>query len=196
MPGIPSELYNPLCEALLDCGPFGDDRQIRDIFVHSKLQPFQRGLPQATDPAARARAVIAYLSERYRADTKENALVFLLRVLSEGIDAADECHARLAELADALGYWLQRGSLPYLPVYVKPLSRLRQLITRHLNDSELRTLCFDLEVDYDSLLGEGKADKARELIAYLDRRGRIADLLKIGKLSRPDILWDDVLGKE
>jgi Effector-associated domain 7 len=42
------------------------------------------------------------------------------------------------------------------------------------NDSELRTLCFNLGVDYDVLQGSGKSDKARELIIYLDRRNGIS----------------------
>ena len=56
------------------------------------------------------------------------------------------------------------------------LVRLRQILTEHFDDGELRTLCFDLRIDYQSLPGEGKADKARELVAYCDRHERIAEL--------------------
>jgi tetratricopeptide (TPR) repeat protein len=56
------------------------------------------------------------------------------------------------------------------------LVRLRQTLTGLFDDGELRTLCFDLGIDYQSLPGEGKADKARELVAYCDRHGRIAEL--------------------
>ena len=52
---------------------------------------------------------------------------------------------------------------------------------------------FDLAIRYDDLPGEGAADKARELVAYLDRRGRIPQLIRIGKRQRPDIPWDDIL---
>jgi hypothetical protein len=71
----------------------------------------------------------------------------------------------------------------------KYLTRLRQTLATRLDDSELRTLCFDLGIDYADLPGEGRADKARELIAYLDRRDRIPDLLSVGHQLRPDILW-------
>jgi len=74
-----------------------------------------------------------------------------------------------------------------------PLSdrnRLRRTLSTYFNEEELRTLCFDLDVRYDNLPGEGAAGKARELIAYLERHGRVNDLLQVGRLQRPDVPWD------
>lgn len=71
------------------------------------------------------------------------------------------------------------------------LTKLRQLLTAHFDEEELRTLCFDLGVDLDDLKGEGKAGKARELVAYLERRGRISELAAIGKRMRPHVDWED-----
>ncbi len=73
------------------------------------------------------------------------------------------------------------------------LVELRQLLASRFSLGELRNLCFDLEVDYEDLPGEGKAEKARELVGYLERRNRIADLLQVGRNLRPDVAWDDVL---
>jgi hypothetical protein len=56
------------------------------------------------------------------------------------------------------------------------LPQLRDFIVAHFNDNELRDLCFDLGIDYESLPGEGKAAKARELTAYCQRRDRLAEL--------------------
>jgi hypothetical protein len=69
---------------------------------------------------------------------------------------------------------------------------LRQILTSRFDAGELRTLCFDLGVDYDSLLGEGKANKARELIAYVERRDLIPELVRAGRRLRLDIPWDDI----
>lgn len=69
--------------------------------------------------------------------------------------------------------------------------KLRAILTTRFNDSELRTLCFDLAVDYDSLPGQGLEDKARELIAHRERRGRIAELASRVRELRPDIAWDE-----
>ena len=69
------------------------------------------------------------------------------------------------------------------------LTGLRRILDEHFNDGELRTLCFDLDVDYDDLPGTAKADKARELINYLKRRKDIPHLVRVGKQQRPDISW-------
>jgi DNA repair exonuclease SbcCD ATPase subunit len=71
------------------------------------------------------------------------------------------------------------------------LTRLRQVLTTRLDAGELRTLCFDLGMDYDDLPGAGKASRARELVGYLARRDRIADLIRVGKRLRPDIPWPE-----
>lgn len=52
---------------------------------------------------------------------------------------------------------------------------------------ELRTLCFDLQVDFDDLRGEGKTARARELIAYMDRHKRIKELVAEIVTQRPDV---------
>jgi hypothetical protein len=69
------------------------------------------------------------------------------------------------------------------------LSRLRQILVERFSDGELRTLCFDLGVDYDILPGDNKADKARELVAYLDHRGQSERIAVAGRRLRSDIDW-------
>lgn len=73
------------------------------------------------------------------------------------------------------------------------LVQLLRVLVDRFDENELRTLCFHLRVDYDSLRGEGKSDNARELILFLERRDRISEFLKIGKQMRPDIPWDSIL---
>lgn len=66
---------------------------------------------------------------------------------------------------------------------------LRKALAETFNESELRTLCFDLGVDYDGLPGEGKADKARELVGHFWRRGHLMSLLQMVESLRPDTRW-------
>jgi len=73
------------------------------------------------------------------------------------------------------------------------LTQLLQVLDKHLNEDELKTLCFHLDVDYDDLPSEGKANKARELIEYLGRRDRILELVQTGKRLRRDIPWPEVV---
>ncbi|MBN1179297.1 MAG: hypothetical protein JXD18_08805 [Anaerolineae bacterium] len=70
-----------------------------------------------------------------------------------------------------------------------PLSSvdLRRVLANLFDQEELRTLCFDLEVDYDSLRGEGHAAKARELVALAERFGRLAELEAALRRERPNL---------
>jgi hypothetical protein len=70
--------------------------------------------------------------------------------------------------------------------------QLRIQIDRHLDLEELRTLCFDLGVDYDSLRGEGKAAKIRELIALLRRNNRVPQLIVALNVIRPHVQWNAI----
>jgi hypothetical protein len=92
---------------------------------------------------------------------------------------------KLSASAQAAAAASERG--PLQPSY---RTTLRQRLSAHFDEGELRTLCFDLGIAYDDLPGEGKADKARELVAYLERHGRIPELVAIGRRLRPDVPWN------
>lgn len=64
-----------------------------------------------------------------------------------------------------------------------------QVLYERFNLSELKTLCFNLDVAYEDLGGSGKSGKVRELIQYLERRNRLADLEAAVRAQRPDIAW-------
>ncbi|MCI0393335.1 MAG: NACHT domain-containing protein [Chloroflexi bacterium] len=66
---------------------------------------------------------------------------------------------------------------------------LRELIVEHFSRGELVTLCADLGMDYDDLPGASKPEKIRELIAYMERRGRLSDLFDQLSRSRPQVNW-------
>ncbi len=70
-------------------------------------------------------------------------------------------------------------------------NQLRQILATRFDTSDLRTLCFELDVEYGNLPGRSKAEKEQELIVYLERRNRLSDLAKVGRRLRPDIPWGD-----
>lgn len=72
------------------------------------------------------------------------------------------------------------------------VSQLSRNICNHFNVSELRNLCFDLNVDYDVFPGRDKREKANEIIRYFGRRGLILDLLNVLQIKRPHFTWDIV----
>jgi hypothetical protein len=67
------------------------------------------------------------------------------------------------------------------------LVALRQILSSLFDQEELRDLAFDLAVDYDSLPGAAKKDKARELVAFCRRHGRLDELKRAVLLRRPGV---------
>ena len=51
-----------------------------------------------------------------------------------------------------------------------------KLIVEKFNLAEIQELCFDLAIDFEDLGGSGKRGKARELVTYVERRGRLEEL--------------------
>jgi hypothetical protein len=68
-------------------------------------------------------------------------------------------------------------------------AQLRHLLNEYFSERELREICFDLDVPYDELGGRGKGENVMELIGYLERRDRLAELLGLGQQLRPNISW-------
>lgn len=63
--------------------------------------------------------------------------------------------------------------------------KLLDFLSAYFNLEDLKTLCFRLDVDYDHLGGEGQIGKARELIRYLQKRGRLNELQTVLASERP-----------
>ncbi len=70
-------------------------------------------------------------------------------------------------------------------------ARLLRNLEAYFDEEELRSLCFDLGVKYDSLPAQGAAGKARELVALLDRTGRLHELVELCHQLRPAVAWGD-----
>lgn len=72
----------------------------------------------------------------------------------------------------------------------RPLYNLYKTIQERFSEEELHTLCFAFGIDYEDLIGSGKSAKIIQLLHYLERRGRIAEFVEVGKQERPDIAWE------
>ena len=98
---ITPTLHKRLCETLRRCDPFGSDEALRSIFISRGLSAWHDSLPDANSPHDRVLKTIDFLRDKYTAD-QENALVLLLRALSEYMNYNDARHQSLRELADEL----------------------------------------------------------------------------------------------
>ena len=77
--------------------------------------------------------------------------------------------------------------------HTERLAQLLENLVLCFDLEELRTLCFDLDVDFDSLRGEGKEGQARELVALCDRTDRLPDLIAACAKRRPRVDWSAIL---
>ncbi|NIV98293.1 hypothetical protein GWN26_03735 [Candidatus Saccharibacteria bacterium] len=57
------------------------------------------------------------------------------------------------------------------------------------SEEELRSLCFDLGIDYEELGGRSKSVKVLELIGFMQRRARLDELVFLARELRPDASW-------
>jgi nucleoside phosphorylase len=95
------DLYYRLRQTLLDCGPFDSDRQLRAVFAHPDLRPWQKSLPQTGSMTERVDEVLDQLLET-RTSNGKRLLAILLRVMSARLDPAMACYHRLTGLANEI----------------------------------------------------------------------------------------------
>ena len=71
------------------------------------------------------------------------------------------------------------------PTQNKELARLKEQLDKFYNLSELRTICFDLKIDYDKLAGDEKAGKIDPLVAYVAQSEQVEELTAYIYRTRP-----------
>jgi hypothetical protein len=67
-------------------------------------------------------------------------------------------------------------------------TQVHQALDLCFSAEELRTLCFELRLDYDDLPARGKTAKARELVAHHERCGTLDQLVDLVRARRPQAL--------
>ncbi len=68
--------------------------------------------------------------------------------------------------------------------------QLRNILADYFSLGELRSLSFDLGIDYENLEGGSKPGKALALVTYAQRHGRYADLVNAVRQARPRLNLD------
>lgn len=73
-----------------------------------------------------------------------------------------------------------------LPSTRSLLTAIRLALTDLFDESELQNIFFDLGIDYDTVAGETKTDKARGLVQHMDHLKRLPDLVTQLDRYRPE----------
>lgn len=76
-----------------------------------------------------------------------------------------------------------------LPSNRNSLLTLRDNLNTYFSLSEIRTLCFDLGIDYEDLGGDSKNDKVMNLVQFMQRHGRLQELEDLVRQERPYASW-------
>lgn len=71
------------------------------------------------------------------------------------------------------------------------LNALFLQVRDYFDESDMRTVCFRLGMNYDDLGGRGRAANIRELLIYLAQNGNLPDLIDICRRDRPAVDWPD-----
>ncbi len=72
------------------------------------------------------------------------------------------------------------------------LSTLHKQVDRYFSFSEVKTLCFNLGVDYENIPGDGRSAFIRNLIISLAKQNRLPELINLVRQERPFVDWQDV----
>lgn len=64
-------------------------------------------------------------------------------------------------------------------------TQLHQFLDAHFDREEFRQLCFELGIKFDNLRGETLTNQAMELVLYMERNGRLAELTTKLQQLRP-----------
>lgn len=87
---------------------------------------------------------------------------------------------------------------PVLPTALEnsEMVGLHEVIVDYFSEQELRTLCFNLNVDYDDLPFSGRSNKARELVGLFTRNNALHKLREAIEQERPFVSWNNEIEKQ
>lgn len=99
---LPPDLEQKLRKTLLRCGPFAGDRELRAVFVDTRIARWRDDIPDNTP--SRGKRVSLFIESLcdQRDSAGNNALALVLHVLAERTAPGDSCRRELADLGSAI----------------------------------------------------------------------------------------------
>lgn len=173
--------------------------ELADARIDQRQISVLKGLLQ---PQHGAKSLIAYYWQHF-SDQEQDYLHLAASdagsdMMSEGVDDTKNTLLSLGLLEEHDGQCQVSGELVRRCLLdlsdrtqrlMPDLQSLQAELALHYNMAELETLCFDLGVDWDDIVGLDKASKTRNLIGYFYRRDALQRLLKMLKSQRPTVDW-------
>ncbi len=116
-------------------------------------------------------------------------------IVEEIVDVVQETHSDGAASITSEAIQTQKGFFPDTPLQKSMgsphnvLIALRENLNAYYSESELRSLCLDLGIEYENLGGRSKPEKVLDLIGFMQRRGRLEQLVDLVRQQRPHSSW-------
>ncbi len=113
-------------------------------------------------------------------------------IVEEIADVVQEAHTDGAASITSETMQTQKGFYQDTPLQKSVSSpqnvliALRENLNSFYSESELRSLCLDLGVEYEVLGGRNKPEKVLDLIGFMQRRGRLEQLVDLVRQQRPN----------
>lgn len=112
-----------------------------------------------------------------------------LEVLSGIVMALDGNPSQIIEVIQA-NFPKRRGPISAKDSIRTQRKRLRENMIAFFSLSELKDICFDMEIDYEILPDhDNKPGFVRELLGFTGRIGRLNELVQVCQAERPSIEW-------
>ncbi|MCI0396948.1 MAG: SAVED domain-containing protein [Chloroflexi bacterium] len=124
-----------------------------------------------------------------------------LQLASEGLSLIKQLNDKQTTLVSAtaacqrlhrgpqLAAYLVASRQPFDEADYTTLVELVQKMRDYFDDTELDDLCFQLGIDHEELGSKNKGEKARDLVTYVQRRGRLSELITLVVQLRPKVAW-------
>lgn len=191
MSGISDNLLRRLRDTLSRCGPFNSNEELRTAFIDSRIELWEKNLPQAASKKTRIDLTIKYLSEKSNSK-KENGLVLFLQTLADQIPHNDSCFLEVTNLSKDLESTLTKPVSPLVnegnsisslsPKYLLECFDKRFLV------QDVKKVYFLMGIGYNDLVGGigTKLEKSMALIERCQTQERLSELWSIMQEVNPN----------
>ena len=195
---LPPDLDSSCFSLFLQCEEFDSARSLRALFVTTDLAPFANSLPERSgSKRSFVTEVKLFLLEKRLADGRILLLPFL-NTLRGRYSKQEALHGELNELYQGVlalsggpstgQTTASIGSTSSPQGHELDRAEFREKLVRYFSSSELRTLCFDMNIQYDDFR-PGRSQMAEDLVEYCERNGRTPELLNHCRKLRPHVNW-------
>ena len=182
--------YQELIDLILQIPDMRQFPQARNRLLPKNLRV--RHSRSEKDPAKDLENIID-LAERFDALPKVFSNLWIEldnTILEDGDGERNRLREELNEIRSALSFQKRKIRMEYGQIPNECRRFLRSKLNAYFDLEGIRTICYDLAIEYESLKGPAKSGIVISLLEEVERQHRINEFIEICKSVRPHIDWD------